>query len=293
MKWLIHESPVMFLESCGTSEWAQITERAECGMADSEILVIEDVDFSYRTGKALSGISFSVKQGEICGLLGPNGSGKTTLLKCINGILNSRSGSIKIHGHKISELSRKEIAKLIAVVPQELDIVFSFTALQIVLMAGHIRYGVSGIPKKKEYSRALEILAELFIEHLAQRQYNELSGGEKQLVLIARALFQKADILLLDEPISHLDFKRQFVIMELIRKVTREKNLTTIMTLHDPNAAGRYCDRLIMLKDGRIWHQGMRDKIFHTASLESIYDMRIKMQHTDTGTAYVLPAHEQ
>ncbi|MBI5591719.1 MAG: ABC transporter ATP-binding protein [Deltaproteobacteria bacterium] len=260
---------------------------------NNEILVIENVDFSYRERKTLSDISFSVRKGEICGLLGPNGSGKTTLLKCINRILNNETGSITIHGQNIAVLSREEIAKLIAVVPQELTIVFSFTVLQIVLMAGSMRFGISGVAKKNDHLSALEILEELHIVHLAQRQYNELSGGEKQMVLIARSLFQKAGILLLDEPTSHLDFKRQHIIMELIRKITREKNLTTIMTLHDPNTAGRYCDRLIMLNNGSIRHQGLRDKVFHVKYLESVYDMRIKMELTDTGAEYVLPAYEQ
>jgi iron complex transport system ATP-binding protein len=262
-------------------------------MQNNEILVIKNIDFKYREKKILNNISFSVKTGEICGLLGPNGCGKTTLLKCINRILVNKTGSIMIHGRDISGLSREEIARLIAVVPQELSIVFSFTVLQIVLMGGSGRFGLSGIPKKKDYLNAIEILEELHIDDLAERRYNELSGGEKQMVLIARALFQKAGILLLDEPTSHLDFKRQYTIMELIKKITRDKNLTTLITLHDPNTAGRYCDRLIMLNKGSILHQGSRDKIFHAESLESIYDMRVKIEHTDMGTEFVLPHHKQ
>jgi iron complex transport system ATP-binding protein len=262
-------------------------------MNNNQILVIENVDFSYREGKTLSNISFSVRKGEICGLLGPNGSGKTTLLKCINRILNNKTGSITIQGRDVARLSRQEIAEMIAVVPQELNMVFSFTVMQIVLMAGNVRFGISGIAKKDDHLGAFEILEELHIEHLAERRYNELSGGEKQMVLIARALFQKAQILLLDEPTSHLDFKRQHIIMELIRKITREKNLTTVMTLHDPNTAGRYCDRLVMLNNGCICHQGLRDKVFHAESLESLYEMRINIGFTDTGAQYVLPAYEQ
>ena len=260
---------------------------------DDEVLLVENVDFSYRDRKTLSNINFSVRRGEICGLLGPNGSGKTTLLKCINGILRSASGSILIHGRDMAGLSREEIAKLVALVPQELNVVFSFTVIQMVLMGGNVRFGLSGIPGKKDYLGVLEILEEVRIEHLAQRRYNELSGGEKQMVLIARALFQGAGMLLLDEPTSHLDFKRQYTIMELIRKITREKDLTTIMTLHDPNTAGRYCNRLIMLSNGQICHQGLRDNVFHAESLGSLYDMRVTMGHTDTGAQYVHPSYEQ
>jgi len=262
-------------------------------MQNNDILAVEDICFSYREKRILNDITFSVKAGEICGLLGPNGSGKTTLLKCINRILENESGSIRIKGRNIAGFSREDIARLMASVPQELNIVFAFTVMQIILMGGTSRFGFSGIPVKRDYSNAMEILEELCIEHLAERRYNELSGGEKQMVLIARALFQKTDILLLDEPISHLDFKRQHTIMELIKKITRDRGLTTLITLHDPNAAGRYCDRLIMLNRGCIVHQGLRDKVFHAESLEAIYDMRIKIEYTDRGTEYVLPDYIQ
>lgn len=262
-------------------------------MTKNEIVMVDHVNFRYREKPTLSNVSFSVTKGELCGLLGPNGSGKTTLLKCMNRLLAIETGSITVHGQNIATLNREEIAKQIAVVPQELHIVFSFTVMQIVLMGGSVRFGLAGLPGKKDYLSAHAILEELQIEHLSKRRYNELSGGEKQMALIARALFQEAGILLLDEPTSHLDFKRQYVIMELIRKISRKKNLTTIMTLHDPNAAGRYCDRLIMMKNGRICHEGGRNQVFHVESLESIYDMKIKMGHTDTGAQYVFPAYEQ
>ena len=260
---------------------------------NNEILQVESVDFSYRQRKVLSNVSFSVKAGEICGFLGPNGSGKTTLLKCINRVLNNEAGTIRIHGRDVTNLSRADIAKLVAVVPQELAIMFPFTVMQIVLMGGSGRFGPSGVPGKKDYSAAMEVLRELHAKHLADQRYNELSGGEKQVVLIARALFQKTEILLLDEPISHLDFRRQHLIMELIKRITEVRRLTTLITLHDPNTAGRYCDRLIMLNEGKIFHQGSRDEIFHAEALGSIYEMKIKIERTDGGTDYVLPAYEQ
>ncbi len=262
-------------------------------MQSDDILSIEHVDFRYGENKILNDVSFSVNPGDICGLLGPNGSGKTTLLKCINRILENEKGTIRINGRDIGGLSRREIAGLISVVPQELDIMFPFTVMQMVLMGGNGRFGFSGIPGRKDYSDAMEVLEELNIAHLAERRYNRLSGGEKQMALIARALFQRTEIMLLDEPISHLDFKRQYTIMELIKKITADKNLTTVITLHDPNIAGRYCNRLIMLNDGRIVHQGLRDKVFHAKSLEAIYDMRIKIEYTNTGAEYVLPHHIQ
>jgi iron complex transport system ATP-binding protein len=262
-------------------------------MQNDDILIIDHIDFRYGENKILDDVSFSVARGEICGLLGPNGSGKTTLLKCINRILESETGLIKIRGLDISRLSRREISRLIAVVPQELNIMFSFTVLQMVLMGGSGRYGFSGIPGRRDYSNAMEVLEELNMDRFAGRRYNELSGGEKQMVLIAKALFQKAQILLLDEPISHLDFKRQYTIMELIKKITADKGLTTLITLHDPNIAGRYCQRLIMLNGGSVVHQGLRDAVFHSESLGAIYDMKIRIEYTDAGTGYVLPEYLQ
>ncbi|MDR3237001.1 MAG: ABC transporter ATP-binding protein, partial [Spirochaetia bacterium] len=128
----------------------------------------------------------------------------------------------------------------------------------------------------------------LSIEHLAERRYNELSGGEKQMVLIARAVFQRASVMLLDEPTSHLDFKRQHFIMETIKRVTAEKGLTTIITLHDPNTAGRYCTLLVMLNRGNICHCGNRASVFSRDNLELIYNMKIKIEYTSDGTECVL-----
>lgn len=263
-----------------------------CDPGEDHALSAEGICFSYRNRPTLKGVSFQVRHGELCGLLGPNGSGKTTLLKCMNGLLSPSAGRIAIGGHEISRLSREEVAQRIAMVPQELSIVFPFTVLQMVLMGGSVRFGISGVAKAKDHRHAREVLGELGIEHLSERRYTELSGGEKQMVLIARALFQGTGILLLDEPTSHLDFKRQFTILETIRRVTRERGLTTIMTLHDPNAAGAYCDRLIMLSQGKILHQGLRSEVFHVASLEMLYDMKIHMGSTDTGAEYVTPVYE-
>ena len=257
-----------------------------------EALTAEALCFNYREREILRKVSFQVKHGELCGLLGPNGSGKTTLLKCLNGLLSPRSGRVTVQGREIAKLPREEIARRIAVVPQELNIVFAFSVLQMVLMAGSVRFGLAGIPKMKDRHQATEVLEELNIQHLAPRRYNELSGGEKQMVLIARALFQGTGILLLDEPTSHLDFKRQHTVLECIRRITLEKGLTTIMTLHDPNAAGVYCDRLIMLNQGRVRYQGLRDEVFHVESLESTYDMKIHMGRTDSGASYVTPVYE-
>ena len=258
-------------------------------IAADEMLCVENVDFSYGARSVLKNVSFAVKKGEICGLLGPNGCGKTTLFKCINGILEPNGGSITLGGRSIGQMRREEIAKLVAVVPQELHVVFGFTVLQMVIMGGTGRFGFSGIPKEDDYADAYVVLEDLGIAGLAGRRYNELSGGEKQMVLIARALFQKAGIMLLDEPTSHLDFKRQYFIMETIKRITAEKGLTTIITLHDPNTAGRYCTHLVMLNGGCVCHCGERGTTFNRDNLESTYNMKIKIEYTQSKTECVFP----
>nr|WP_320132128.1 ABC transporter ATP-binding protein [uncultured Holophaga sp.] len=255
-------------------------------------LAVEGLFFHYRNREVLKGVGFRVHQGELCGLLGPNGSGKTTLLKCLNGILKPSAGRVLVQGKDLAAHSRGQIARRIAVVPQELALAFPFTVHQMVLMGGSVRYGISGIPRETDRQHALGVLEDLGIGQLAPRRFNELSGGERQMVLIARALFQDTEILLLDEPTSHLDFKRQFTTLETVSRITRERGLTTIMTLHDPNSAGRYCDRLIMLKQGHILQQGRRDHVFQVGHLEEVYDMRIHMGRTDAGTCFVTPSEE-
>lgn len=266
-----------------------ISEAVKTVDYSGDVLNVDNLEFGYKNRQVLRGISFSVKPGEICGLLGPNGCGKTTLFKCINGILSPKSGKIKLHGRDIKRMSREVISRFIAVVPQELHVAFSFSVLQIVLMSGTVRFGFSGIPNEKDYLEACGVLEELNISHLADRRYNELSGGEKQMVLIARAIFQKSNIMLLDEPTSHLDFKRQHFVMETVKKITEQKKLTTIITLHDPNIAGRYCTNLVMLNDGHICHCGDKKMIFKQQNLESTYNMKIKIEYTNEGTECVFP----
>ena len=256
----------------------------------SELVSVAGLGFGYRNKSVLRGITFNVERGSLCGLLGPNASGKTTLLKCMNGILTPQEGAVSVAGRMVAGLSRQEIARLMAVVPQQMNLVFSFTALQMVVMGRAARLGTLKLPSGKDREEARDALEDLGVGSLADRPFNELSGGERQLVLLARALFQDTSILLLDEPTSHLDFRNQYRIMDVVSDITEKKGLATIVTLHDPNLAGRYCSHLVMLKDGRLHREGSRQKVFERQTLEEVYGMEVVVEQTARGPAVVMPA---
>ncbi len=254
-----------------------------------KILLVKNLEFAYGQSQILHNINFAVAAGSICGLLGPNGSGKTTLLKCINGLLKPKYGQVLVDGQGVELLSREQIAGLMGVVPQQSNVVFAFTVLDIVVMAKAAALGKIGSPSRRDYKEARQVLGEVGIVHLAERRFNELSGGERQMVLLARALLQDPSILLLDEPTAHLDFKNQFVILELVKDLTRQKNLTTIITIHDPNLAGRYCEQIVMLKGGEILKNGLRHEVFQAETLGEVYDMGVIVDSTVNGSEVVLP----
>lgn len=184
------------------------------------MISVNNISFSYDTvGDTIKNISFTLNKGELIALLGPNGSGKSTILKCLNGTLKPKTGEIYIENYNIKDLSYKEIAKLISVVPQEHSAVFSYLVIDIVAMGITPYLSFGRMPTKKDYKEAYTKLEFFNIQHLAEKNYNQLSGGEKQLVLIARALMQDTDYLIMDEPTSHLDFKNQHLLMKELKKI--------------------------------------------------------------------------
>jgi iron complex transport system ATP-binding protein len=260
------------------------------GKAMGSLLSINGLGFGYRRKPVLHDISFSVERGAVCGLLGPNASGKTTLLKCINGVLNPKEGEVRVHGNAVSGMTRRDVARLMAVVPQQMSLAFSFTALQMVVMGRAARLGALKLPSAHDRDDARAAMKELGVENLADRPFAELSGGERQLVLLARALFQDTPILLLDEPTSHLDFRNQYLILDVVREMTRAKGLATLVTLHDPNLAARYCTHLVVLKEGRLHREGPRESVFEQKTLEEVYGMEVVIRQVAGESAVVLPA---
>ena len=252
-------------------------------------LEVRQVYFSYLNGLVLHNISLSVKAGEMVGLLGPNGSGKTTLIKLASGILKPTQGEIRLDGSSLSQLRRRFIARHIAVVPQQFYIPFAFTASEIVML-GRIPF-LKLLADENETDRqlvdnALELVG---IKELAQRHFDELSGGERQKVILAMALAQQPKLLLLDEPTVHLDIAHQIEILELVRGLNMEQGLTVIAAMHDLNLAALYFDRLILLKEGKVWADGAPSEVLTEAKIGEVFSASVRVEpHPLTGVPHIV-----
>ncbi|MGV8109127.1 ABC transporter ATP-binding protein [Methanospirillum sp.] len=202
--------------------------------------------FEYEVGNPIiHNVSFSVNPGEVMAILGPNGSGKTTLLKCVSGIHKWHKGSLVLDG---KELDINHISSTIAYVPQSHSVTFPYTVFEMVLFGRAPTLSFFSLPSGKDKERVFEILTELKISHLAERSCSEISGGELQLVLIARALVSRPKVILLDEPESHLDFKNQIVILNLLRNLTDNDGLMCIFNTHFPDHALKIADKVLMIR---------------------------------------------
>ena len=259
-----------------------------------EVLKINNLFFSYPGVNVLKGVSFKVDRGEIFSILGPNGSGKTTLLKCLNGILEperkNKKGKILINGKDITELSAREIAREIAYVPQIHKPVFPYSVLDVVVMGRNPYLSPLSHPKKNDFSIAVENLKRVQAVHLKDKLYTELSGGEMQLVLIARALSQEPDILILDEPTAHLDFRNQITILRIISGLSRDRHLTIVMSMHDPNYAMLYSTRVMYLVNGETAGIDTPEKLINSSYLKKVYNVDTDIVQIN-GKKWVIPAY--
>ncbi|MEZ0343809.1 MAG: ABC transporter ATP-binding protein [Caldimicrobium sp.] len=253
------------------------------------MLEIRNLSFKHQGEReVLKEISFTANPSEITVILGPNGAGKSTLFKCISGVWRNYRGEIKVSGERVDNLSFDKRARFFAIVPQEHVPPFAYRVFDVVLMGRASYVGLFSLPGKEDYKKAEEILEMVGIKQLKDEPYTEISGGERQLVLIARALVQEAPVLLLDEPTSHLDFKNQQVILAKIKEITIEKKLTTVITLHDPNLASIYSNKIIAIKKGKVFFNGSPDRVIDNKVLEELYEINLEViKHN--GTNFVLP----
>lgn len=249
-------------------------------------LQINDCSFSYNIQLVLDHISMQISEGEVVSIIGPNGSGKSTLLRCICRVLQPRGGVVYLNNQDVAHLKPRELACLLGYVPQSGAEVFPLTVYEAVLLGRkpYLSWGVG--PKDREIVD--RILRFMKIEEFALKYINEMSGGEKQRVLIARALAQEPEVLMLDEPTSNLDIKHQLEVLGLMQKFAHEGGMTVIMVLHDLNLASRFSDKLVLINEGKVFASGPPAAVLNPANIRAVYDVEADVDQNGLGIQ-VLP----
>ncbi|HAS05068.1 MAG TPA: ABC transporter ATP-binding protein [Dehalococcoidia bacterium] len=234
-------------------------------------LSLKNVTLGYGETIVLSGIDMDIFSGEVLGIVGPNGCGKSTLIKGITRVVPLKGGDILLNEKSITGIPQNDIARTVAVVPQSTALPEAFTAFEIVLMGRTPHMKFLEYEGQKDVDIVVKAMKMTDTIHLAERRAGELSGGERQRLTIARALAQKPQIILLDEPTSHLDINYQIETLELISELCKEEGLAVLAALHDLNLAAQYCDRIIMLNKGRIFNEGTPCEVVTAVNVKEVY----------------------
>ncbi|HXD18135.1 MAG TPA: ABC transporter ATP-binding protein [Vicinamibacterales bacterium] len=255
------------------------------------MLRADAVSFGYGdSGFLLSDASVDITPGSLTGLLGPNGCGKTTLLKLLCGVLRPRTGRVTLGERPLAAMTRRELARHIAVVPQETHPAFEYSVTEMVMMGRHPHLGVFQLEGPADFEAAHEALDATGTAHLAARNYMTLSGGEKQRVIIASALAQATEILLLDEPTASLDLGYQLEVAGLLARLNRDRKVTMVLATHDLNLAASLCDRLVVMREGLVLAQGPTSDVLTGAMVRRLYDVDADVQfHQRAGHLTVVP----
>lgn len=246
------------------------------------MLTVQNLSFQYGKQSVLRDVSFTVKQGELVFLLGANGAGKSTLFRCILGLLPQYKGELRVQGQAARSLSARTLARLISYVPQNHRPSFSYPALDMVLMGTSHALPPFASPGREEYALARQAMAQLGISQLENRDFPTLSGGEQQLVLIARALAQQGNLLLMDEPTASLDYGNQIRVLEQARELSRQ-GYTILLSCHNPQLALLYPDRVLALHHGSILADGKPEEVLTPELIHTLYQVEVDFTHTQNG----------
>lgn len=260
---------------------------------ESHLLETKGVMFEYSPGRpVLCGASIVAGAGQLTCLLGPNGSGKTTLLRCLLGQLVPREGEILLDSKPVDDYSPRALARRMAYVPQFPRSAFAFTAWELVLMGRFAHTGWLGAAGRQDREVALEAMKMTDTSDLAERTLDELSGGESQRVMIARALAQQPAVMLLDEPTSHLDIKNQLLIYRMMQRLAHDWEMAVVCVSHDVNLAGRFADRLVLMRDGAVIADGPGSEVIRRDVLRKVYDVEVDLISTDRAEAPIVRARQ-
>lgn len=250
------------------------------------MLKVNELHFKYKNTTVLSDVGIELNKGEILSIVGPNGAGKTTLLKCIARILKPDTGTVLINGNDTRKTKGLDLAKSLGYVPQSSPSKFPITVFDAILM-GRRPY-VTWKPATKDLKITADLLKSMNLENLALRDFDRLSGGQKQKVLLARAFAQDTEFLLLDEPTSSLDLKHQLEVMEMISSMVNEKEVGAILAIHDLNLASRFSDTIVMLNSGKIFCTGKPHNVMTVENIKSVYGVEV-IVNRNNGHPYILP----
>lgn len=245
-------------------------------------IVVKNLNFSYGNRKIIEDVSFTAEEGELLVMLGPNGVGKSTLFQCILGLLPGYTGTITVNGDNARNIGIRELARRMAYIPQIHSPVFNYTVFDIVLMGTASQISEIGIPGKEHIRLAEEAIERLEIGHLRDRAYTQISGGERQLVMIARALAQKAKILVMDEPTSNLDYGNQIRILSHIKSLVKQ-GYTIIQSSHNPDQAFLFSDKVLALLEGRVLAYGSPKDVISGDVIKQLYSIDVEVENLHNG----------
>ncbi len=254
----------------------------------SEALGVRDLAAQIGRRPVLRHVALSVRRGELVGLLGRNGAGKTTLLRVVSGTLPAARGSVRLLDRPLEEYGRRELARAVAVVPQQTSFPFAFRVAEVVLMGRSPHLGWLGFEGPEDLARARSALARLGIEALAGRSILELSGGERQLVVVARALAQDPRLLLLDEPTAFLDLRHRLEVLQVVRSLV-DAGRAALVVSHDLGLAARFCDRLVLLADGEVLAAGAPAEVLTPERLRRAFGIDAAVVPGPEGAPLVVP----
>lgn len=253
-------------------------------------IVLEDVVFAYNEKEVLKGISLTFERNRFYSIIGPNGCGKTTLLKNISRNLQCSAGKVLIENKDIKELKTRDIAKKLSLVPQNTVLDFEFTALDVVLMGRSPYLRLFQNEDANDFKIAENAMKSTNTWQLKNKSVNEISGGERQRVIVSRALTQQTDIMLMDEPVSQLDIHHQIELMDTVKSLVLNSSVTVIAVLHDLNMAAQYSDEIILMKNGQIFAKGNPESVITEDNIKMVYDLNASIiKNPVTGKPHVLP----